>query len=77
MFNVNHGSGETIRKAPGRGKEQLQSKQEISFVAHSPYLCIIKQDGASPEYMSDTGPLLATVNMIDKNRRFFKNQENS
>lgn len=40
-------------------------------MVHSLYLCIIKQGGASPEYMSDTAPLLATVNMLDKNRRGF------
>ena len=71
MFSVNHGSGETIRKARGEAKSNSSHKQEISFVAHSPYLCIIKQGGASPEYMSDTAPLLATVNMLDKNRRGF------
>lgn len=40
-------------------------------MVHSPYLCIIKQGGASAEYMSDTAPLLATANMLDKNRRGF------
>lgn len=74
MFSVNRGSAETIRKATGEKQRANSShKQEISFVAHSPCLCIIKQGGASPEYMSDTAPLLATVNMLDKNRRgFFK-----
>lgn len=52
-------------------KSNSSHKQEISFVAHSPYLCIIKEGGASPEYMSDTAPLLATVNMLDINRRGF------
>lgn len=55
----------------GEAKSNSSHKQEISFVAHSSYLCIIKQGGASPEYMSDTAPLLATVNMLDKNRRGF------
>lgn len=56
----------------GKGKINSSPKQEeISFVAHSSYLCIIKQGGASPEYMSDTAPLLATVNMLDKNRGGF------
>lgn len=55
----------------GEAKSNSSHKQEISFVAHSPYLCIIKQGGASPEYMSDTAPLLATVNILDKNRRGF------
>lgn len=55
----------------GEAKCNSSHKQEISFVAHSSYLCIIKQGGASPEYMSDTAPLLATVNMLDKNRRGF------
>lgn len=44
-------------------------------MAHSPYLCIIKQGGASPEYVSGTAPLLATVNMPDKNRRGFSKSE--
>lgn len=56
----NRGRAETSRTA---------KKLQISFVVHSPYLCIIKQGGASPEYMSDTAPLLATVNMPDKNRK--------
>lgn len=55
----------------GEARSNSSHKQEISFVAHSLYLCIIKQGGASPEYMSDTAPLLATVNMLDKNRRWF------
>lgn len=38
-------------------------------------MCIIKQGGASPEYMSDTAPLLATVNMPDKNRSGFLKSE--
>lgn len=70
MFHVNHGSRETIRHG-GEARSYSSHMQEISFVAHSSYLCIIKQGGASPEYMSDTAPLLATVNMLDKNRRGF------
>lgn len=72
MFNVNRGGGGTIRKARrGEAKSNSSHRQEISFVAHSPYFCIIKQGGASPEFMSDTAPLLATVNKPDKNRRGF------
>jgi len=72
MFKVNHGRGRDNQKGVGgEAKSNSSHKQEISFVAHSPYLCIIKQGGASPEYMSDTAPLLATVNMLDKNRREF------
>lgn len=66
------------RQSERRGGEPGSSsthKQEISFVAHSPYLCIIKQGGASPEYVSGTAPLLATVNMPDKNRRGFSKSE--
>lgn len=55
----------------GEARSYSSHMQEISFVADSSYLCIIKQGGASPEYMSDTAPLLATVNMLDKNRREF------
>lgn len=49
-------------------------KQQISFVVHSPHLCIIKRGGASPESLSGTSALLATVNMLDENRRFKKKQ---
>ncbi len=71
MFSVNRGSERQSGRHGGEAKSNSSHKQKISFVAHSPYLFIIKQGGASPEYMSDAAPLLATVNMLDKNRRGF------